>query len=135
MYCQSIIVCIFVPIFSVDSTLWKDFLTFAGWPGRMEIANNQTHGECFLNAVIICLDKDYGKKSDPEKLKTLIMGEVHRNAEKYKHFHNGDAMKVICSAFQYLKFRTFTANIVDVVIPCTADALKINLFIYTCSDT
>ena len=75
------------------------------------------------------------KKSDPEKLKTLIMGEVHRNAEKYKHFHNGDAMKVICSAFQYLKFRTFTANIVDVVIPCTADALKINLFIYIHSGT
>ena len=59
------------------------------------------------------------------------MSEVHRNSEKFKHFHNGDVMKVIVSAFKYLKYRTFTANIVDIVIQCTADALKINLFIYT----
>ena len=39
-------------------------------------------------------------------------------------------MKVICSAFKCLKFRTFTTNIVNVVIPCAADALKIYLFIY-----
>ena len=120
----------FVTLFSVDSTLWKNISTFADWLGRMEYENTNTHGECFLDGVIICLEKDYGKRCDPEKMKTLIMHEVHRNAEKYKHFHNGDAMKVICSAFEYLKFRTFTANIVDVVIPCAADALKINLFIY-----
>ena len=120
----------FITIFSVDGTLWKNISTFADWLGRMEYENTNTHGECFLDGVIICLANDYGKKCDPEKMKTLIMHEVHRNAEKYKHFHNGDAMKVICSAFEYLKFRTFTANIVDVVIPCAADVLKINLFIY-----
>ena len=95
----------------------------------MEYENTNTHGECFLDGVIICLANDYGRKCDPEKMKTLIMHEVHRNAEKYKHFHNGDAMKVICSAFEYLKFRTFTANIVDVVILCAADALKINVYL------
>ena len=98
----------------------------------MPYLENVTNGECFLHGVQICLRKDYGKETDDKQLKMLIMSEVHKNAEKYKHFHSGDAMKVIVSAFEYLKYRTFTTNVVNIVIPCTADALKINLFIYTC---
>ena len=118
-------------IFSVDSTLWENVDTFISWLGRQQYHHNVSNGECFLRAIQICLQEDYGKDTDPEQLKTLIMSEVHRKAEKFKDFHDGDAMKVIVSAFEYLKYRVFTSNIVDIVIPCTADALKINLFIYT----
>ena len=58
------------------------------------------------------------------------MAEVHRKSETFKHFHHGDSMKVIVSAFEFLKYRVFTSDVVDIVIPCTADALKVNLFIY-----
>ena len=97
----------------------------------MPYVENVTNGECFLRGVQICLHKNYGKETDEEQLKMLIMSEVHKNAEEYKHFHSGDAMKVIVSTFEYLKYCTFAANVVDIVIPCTANALKTNLFIYT----
>ena len=69
----------------------------------MPYLENVTNGECFLCGVQICLCKDYGKETDDKQLKMLIMSEVHKNAKKYKHFHSGDAMKVIVSTFEYLK--------------------------------
>ena len=58
------------------------------------------------------------------------MQEVEKNAHYYKDFHCRSAMHIICGAFEYLKYQTFTSNVVDVVVPVAADALGVNLFIY-----
>ena len=58
------------------------------------------------------------------------MKEVTVNAKKYMAFHNNVEYKVITSSHEYLEKGLFTNSIVDVVIPATAAALKINLYIY-----
>ena len=61
------------------------------------------------------------------------MKEVTVNAKKYMAFHTNVEYKVITSSHEYLEKGIFTNSIVDVVIPATAAALKINLYIY-CKD-
>ena len=113
------------------TVLYGKMLTnlFTGW-GECHMSKMLQMENAFFTVFKFVFAKTMEKKDD-QQLKTLIMSEVHKNAEKYKHLYSGDAMKVIVSTFEYLKYRTFTANVVDIVIPCTADALKINLFIYT----
>ena len=117
--------------FSVDGTLWSNVGNLFRWMGREEKHQTNTGGLCILGATQIALKEDYGINVHVDDMKSAIIKEVERNADHYKHFHSGSVSKVIISAFEYLKYRTFTANVVDLVIPCAADALGVNFYIYT----
>ena len=58
------------------------------------------------------------------------MEEVTKNAKTYMQFHDNIEHKVITSTHDYLSTGRFTDSVVDVVVPATAQALRINLFIY-----
>ena len=58
------------------------------------------------------------------------MEEVTKNAKTYMQFHDNIEHKVITSTHDYLSTGQFTDSVVDVVVPATAQALRINLFIY-----
>ena len=117
--------------FSVDCTLWCNVGELFTWLGREEILQGPTGGHCILGAMQLALEKDYGIKVHVDDMKTAIMKEVEKNADFYKQFHYDSLHRVITSAFEYLKYCTFTANVVDLVIPCAADALGVNFFLYT----
>ena len=61
------------------------------------------------------------------------MTEVTENAKSYMHFHDMVEYRVVTSTHNYLTRGEFTDSVVDVVVPGTAQALQINLFIY-CQD-
>ena len=67
-------------------------------------------------------------------MKHDIMTEITNNVKKYMPFYDncdGCEYKVITSSYEYLERGRFTDSIVDVIVPASAAALRVNLYIYT----
>ena len=110
--------------------LWSDFPDFAAWLGREEDLTIPYDGLCFIRSIQKALCSDYGLDWLLENIKCDIMCEVTKNAKKYMVFHENEEYKVITFTHDYLTNGQFTQSVVDVVIPATAYALKVNLYIY-----
>ena len=114
--------------FSAADVDWSSLETFIKDLGR-ERSTVSGNGECFLSSVQIGLESDYGINDTIHQLKEKIMDEVIENADIYKDFHQGQKRALLERTLDYLKYRKFTDNVVDVIIPATSKALKVNLYI------
>ena len=87
-------------------------------------------GLCFPKSIQKAIKLDYGLDWPLDAIKHDIMTEVTKNAKSYMHFYDMIEHKVVTSTYDYLEKGQFTDSVVNVVVPATAQALRINLFIY-----
>lgn len=76
------------------------------------------------------LFNDYGLYLPCDNIKEKIKDEVYDNVVKYRDFHTGRNRDTIEHTNAYLDNKQYTIDIVDVIIPACAEALKVNIFIF-----
>ena len=93
----------------------------------MEVSGN---GFCFLEAVRTCLLIDYKEEIPVEKLIKKLMNKLYERVNYYSSFHQGGIQKLLKDAKKFIKKRKYSLDVVDVCIAATANALKVNLYIF-----
>ena len=88
------------------------------------------NGFCFLEAVRTCLLIDYKEEIPVEKLIKKLMNELYERVNYYSNFHQGGIQKLLKDAKKFIKKRKYRLDVVDVCIAATANALKVNLYIF-----
>ena len=102
----------------------------------MEVEEIPGNGYCFLNSVVTCLQNDYGDSITIDDLIAKIVSRICTNYRQYTQFHTfADSSlpppdTLIEDALQFFKYGNYLQDIVDLLMQITADALRLNLFIY-----
>ena len=102
----------------------------------MDIHITPGDGYCFLNSVVYCLQNDYNDSITLEELIRKIVSHMCLHYEDYTNFHTFDESPLppsdtlIEDALEFFKYGNYMSDIVDLLMQITADALRINLFIY-----
>ena len=115
--------------------LWSEIKTFLS-RHNMDIHITPGDGYCFLNSVVYCLQNDYNDSITVEELIRKIVSHMCLHYEDYTNFHTFDESPLppsdtlIEDALEFFKYGNYMSDIVDLLMQITADALRINLFIY-----
>ena len=102
----------------------------------MDIHITPGDGYCFLNSVVYCLQNNYNDSITLEELIRKIVSHMCLHYEDYTNFHTFDESPLppsdtlIEDALEFFKYGNYMSDIVDLLMQITADALRINLFIY-----
>ena len=89
------------------------------------------NGYCFLQSVQHCLKKQHGRKMSLQILKQCILTELMSRHSYYENFLTiGDPDSMLIEAQNYLSRARYATDIVDVIIPATANAITIKMHIY-----
>ena len=83
------------------------------------------NGFCFLNAVRKCMLHDFYKFYTLKKLQEIVTEHLIENFNKYMEWHGGNADQLVYEATEFFNDRNFTADIVDIIVQATGDALDI----------
>ena len=102
---------------------------------HLEVVPIEGNGYCFLNSVLTCLLRDYGDTLTLEDCITKIVTHLCQHHRKYSDFHRSSssdyaADQLISDALDFFWNRQFLADVVDLLMQITADALKLDIFIY-----
>ena len=120
---------------TILNQLWTKIVEFLN-KHNMDIHTTPGDGYCFLNSVLYCLDNDYGDKMTLDNLIRKIVRHLCTHYEQYTNFHTFDgsplpaADTLIEDALEFFKHGNYMHDIVDLLMQITADALRLNLFIY-----
>ena len=102
---------------------------------HLQLVPIEGNGYCFLNSVLMCLFRDYGDTLTLEDCITKIVTHLCQNHRKYSDFHRTScsdyaADQLISDALDFFRNGQFLADVVDLLMQITADALKLKIFIY-----
>ena len=102
---------------------------------HLEVVPIEGNGYCFLNSVLTCLLRDYGDTLTLEDCITKIVTHLCQHHRKYSDFHRSSssdyaADQLISDALDFFRNGQFLADVVDLLMQITADALKLDIFIY-----
>ena len=102
---------------------------------NLEIVPIQANGYCFLNSIVTCLLRDYGDTLTLEDYITKIVTHLCQNHRKYSAFHQTScteyaADQLISDALDFFHNGQFLADVVNLLMQITVDALNLELFIY-----
>ena len=102
---------------------------------NLQVVETLPNGYCFLNSVLTCLLRDYGDTLTLEHCITKIVSHLCQNHQLYSAFHESSCTKyaadqLISDALDFFRNGQFLADVVDLLMQITADALLLNLFIY-----
>ena len=105
---------------------------------HLEVVPIEGNGYCFLNSVLTCLLRDYGDTLTLEDCITKIVTHLCQHHRKYNDFHRSSssdyaADQLISDALDFFRNGQFLTDVVDLLMQITADALKLDIFIYQCS--
>ena len=105
---------------------------------NLEIVLIEANGYCFLNSVPTCLLWDYGDTLTLDDCITKIVMHLCQNHRKYSAFHQTSCTKyaadqLISDALDFFWNGQFLADVVNLIMQITADALVLELFIYQCN--
>ena len=88
----------------------------------------EADGFCFLNAILIGLYLDHVLPIDRVHIRDAIIAEFMQNEEKYRGFSS--SQNLFQDLVNYTQDGVYSNDIVDVMIPATANAINIVLNIY-----
>ena len=88
------------------------------------------NGFCFLNAVRKCMLHDFYKFYTLKKLQEIVTEHLIENFSKYTEWHGSSADQLVYEATEFFNDRNFTADIVDIIVQATGDALDICMKIF-----
>ena len=102
---------------------------------HLEVVPIEGNGYCFLSSVLTCLLRDYGDTLTLEDCITKIVTHLCQHHRKYSDFHRSSssdyaADQLISDALDFFRNGQFLADVVDLPMQITADALKLDIFIY-----
>ena len=102
---------------------------------NLEIVLIEANGYCFLNSVLTCLLRDYGDTLTLEDCITKIVTHLCQNHRKYSAFHQTSCSEyatdqLISDALDFFHNGQFFADVVNLLMQITVDALNLELFIY-----
>jgi hypothetical protein len=89
-------------------------------------------GYCYMDAVLTSLELDYGDKSySMQSLMNEIVMELLQNKTTYTHYHPGsDPDHLINSAIQYILQKSYTDDVVDIIVMATMKVLHLKITIF-----
>ena len=102
----------------------------------MQVLRSAADGYCFLNSVIACLSNDYGDNITRDEIFPKLVSHLCDRYGDYVNVHTFEYSPLpppdtlITDALTFFRTGNFNTNIVDLLMQITADALKLNLFIY-----
>ena len=116
-------------MFSV-SVQWTELERYLSHEFNREIIRVPCDGICFIRSVKHCLSRDLDVNYTIDENCDKIFEEVCDNSEEYSKFHTNSKRQLISDMLKYLNDRIYTIDIVDVAVQASANALKVNLYIY-----
>ena len=87
------------------------------------------NGFCFLQAVLLGLGIDYNYNEDITSVIQRLLWFLCDNASVYADFHPSQS-SLISDAINFFQSRSYTDNIVDIIVQVVADCLHVDLEIY-----
>ena len=93
----------------------------------------QGNGFCFLNAVRKCMLHDFYKFYTLTSIQEIITTHLIENFKNYTDWHGGNADQLVYEATEFFNDQNFTADIVDIIVQATGDALDICIKIFRVS--
>ena len=88
------------------------------------------NGFCFLNAVRKCMLHDFYKFYTLKKLQEIVTEHLIENFTNYTEWYGSSADQLVYEATEFFNDRNFTADIVDIIVQATGDALDICMKIF-----
>ena len=95
-----------------------------------EVVHVPGGGFCLIESIRVALKEDFNINYTNEEIADRILDEICERCDFYKQFHTNSVRELVLETHQYLKERTYTHDVVDVVTVAVINALKFNLNIY-----
>ena len=90
------------------------------------------NGFCFLHAVRTCLMKDYLEYHTVTELQKVVTNHLISSWKNYAGFYGTTPDNLVYDATEFFNNRNFTADVVDIIVQATANALDICMKIFRC---
>ena len=97
---------------------------------KYETVAAQKNSHCFIHAIRLCLEREYGMFFTESDIKKLITYEVYQNNHLYIAFYDGHIMSMLRSLDWYIVNGIFMHQVVDIAVLAAANILWVNLCIY-----
>ena len=88
-------------------------------------------GYCYIHSIIKVLETDYGRKLNISNVIQLVEEQLLERLDYYSQWHAASKREIVADAQKFLRGRNYTLDVVDVVVAATADALGIQLKIFS----
>ena len=112
-----------------DKLTWDHFDEQIKQFGK-EVVHVPAGGFCLIESIRVALKEDFNIIYTNEEIADRILDEICKRCDFYKQFHTNSVHELVLETHQYLKERTYTHDVVDVVTVAVSNALKFNLNIY-----
>ena len=112
-----------------DKLTWDHFDEQIKQFGK-EVVHVPAGGFCLIESIRVALKEDFNINYTNEEIADRILDEICERCDFYKQFHTDSVRELVLETHQYLKERTYTHDVVDVVTVAVSNALKFNLNIY-----
>ena len=112
-----------------DKLTWDHFDEQIKQFGK-EVVHVPGGGFCLIESIRVALKEDFNINYTNEEIADRILDEICERCNFYKQFHTDSVRELVLETHQYLKERTYTHDVVDVVTVAVINALKFNLNIY-----
>ncbi len=96
----------------------------------LEYIKIRGNGLCMINAIITCMNNDYGTSDSTSTLMDSIFDEIQWNASDYAIFHTGNSEEVVNDTRSYFNDKKYYLNVADVCLYAAAEVLKVNTYIH-----
>lgn len=108
---------------------WEDLDDYALSIGR-KVTPTCGDGFCLFNSIRSAFMHDYGILYSIKRIKEEVMNQLLNNISRYSAFHLGSLTSLVEEVEQFFKSGRYQTDVVDLMVPVCADALRVNLCVY-----
>ena len=123
-------------ILNVITELCRTDIDWAKLPDHLRVFNMRVFpivgdGYCYIRSIIKVLETDYHRKLNISDVIELVEEQLLERLDYYSQWHAASKREVVADAQKFLRGRNYTLDVVDVVVAATADALGIQLKLFS----
>lgn len=95
-----------------------------------EIMRITGNGYCFIQSVLACMKNEFGEDLDQDEVTEKVLDEMYNHLDYYSQHFVGSKRDLIKDAELFFYNKCYRLQAVDICIPATANALRINMYIF-----